>query len=167
VSTDDYILPARRVAGVRTWRLAPTLWAQLGGWCWSMTLSDCWRKGAEFEWKEAQCDFGHTAPGSGCTCGIYAFHEPSQLLVKPGRQALATMQPLETVSGVIICDGEILPGALGFRAQYAKIAAIFDPEVPAIATPEQVAENYRCDIITLDEYDAFCIKHDLRRLDWE
>jgi hypothetical protein len=174
VSTDDYILPARRVAGVRPWRLAPTLWAQLGGWCWSLTLSDCWRKlsaGPEYEWKEAKCDFGHTPPGEGCTCGIYAYHAPSHAGVPHttwgmGRTASGAPR-LETASGVIICDGEIIPATLGFRAQYAKIAAIFDLGVPAIATPEQIAADYRCDIITPDEYYAFCAKHGLRRLDLE
>ena len=169
MSTDNYILPARRVAGVRTWRLAPTLWAKMGGWLWSLTLSDCWRKGEEYEWKEAQCDFGHTPPGEGCTCGIYTHHGTGELFhpARSPRSALQAVLPLEMASGVILADGQIIPGQTGFRAQYAKVAAIFDPGLPALATPEEIAEHYRCDIITVDEYDAFCIKHDLRRLDWE
>jgi hypothetical protein len=166
VSTDNYILPAGRVAGVRTWRLAPTLWAKMGGWLWSITLSDCWRRmdsDPAFEWKEAKCDFGHSPPGEGCTCGIYAYHEPSGL----GRMPMP-----ESASGVIIADGEIIPATLGFRAQYAKVAAIFDFGTPTfgpppLATPEQIAEHYRCDIITVGEYAAFCAKHGLRRLDLE
>jgi hypothetical protein len=172
VSTDNYILPAGRVAGVRTWRLAPTLWAKMGGWLWSMTLSDCWRKGEEYEWKEAQCDFGHEPPGEGCTCGIYAYNEVGKLLnfmnlVNLARTRKLRLEPLETASGVIIADGGIIPGSYGFRCEYAKVAAIFEHGLPALATPQEIAEHYRCDIITVDEYDAFCAKHGLRRLDLE
>jgi hypothetical protein len=170
VSTDNYILPAGRVAGVRTWRLAPTLWAKMGGWLWSLTLTDCWRRSdadPSFEWKDAKCDFGHTPPGEGCTCGIYAYHAPTRLTQTHILTPTMPRQVLESASGVIIADGTILPGAWGFRAQYAKVAAIFDPGVPALATPEQIAEHYRCDVISVGEYDAFCAKHGLRRLDLE
>jgi hypothetical protein len=168
VSTDLYILPAGRVAGVRTWRLAPTLWAKMGGWLWSMTLSDCWRKGEEYEWKEAACDFGHEPPGENCTCGIYAYNEAGRLHNPANYNArMRTFEPLDTACGVIIADGGIIPGTVGFRCQYAKVAAIFDDGLPALATPQQIAEHYRCDIITVDEYDAFCAKHGLRRLDLE
>jgi hypothetical protein len=140
----------------------------MGGWCWSLTLSDCWRKGEEYEWKEAQCDRGHSPPGERCTCGIYAHYEPSMLGPARPINALTSGQ-IDTATGVIIADGGIVPYDTGFRAQYAKIAAIFDPgeAIEALATPEEIAEHYHCDIIKPEEYDWFCIKHDLRRLDWE
>lgn len=38
----DYI---NRVAGVRIWRVAPNLWAQLGGLLWAPGMKEPWASG--------------------------------------------------------------------------------------------------------------------------
>jgi hypothetical protein len=50
------------VAGVRTWRVANTMWARMGGWLWSWGALACWRPPDIEEWKVAQCDLGHEEP---------------------------------------------------------------------------------------------------------
>jgi hypothetical protein len=170
MKTDDYILPAGRVAGVRSWRLANTLWAKLGGWLWSHAMTDCWRKNVE--WKAAECPGGHPIPGEGCSCGIWAFHNPHIIDEQYGPllpPRTVEEEPFQHVRGVIIADGNIIPATLGFRAQYAKVAAIFEDgyDALALATKEEIAGHYHCDIIAPEDYDTFCAKHGIRRLDLE
>jgi len=70
--TPDYMAP---IAGVRAWRLAPTLWAKMGGILWSHAMLNPWPDGEEIV---AVCDAGHPAPG--CSCGVYAWETVKLLL---------------------------------------------------------------------------------------
>jgi hypothetical protein len=150
------------LAGARTWRLANTMWARMGGWLWSWSMLDCWRKGEE--WKEAECREGHRIPGDNCACGIWAFFDPETMQARL-RTSHGPGEPYEYVSGIIGAGGDIVEHELGFRAQYAKVLGIFSDEWP---TPKQeIAASYNCPIIAPDTYDAFCDKHGLIRLDLE
>jgi hypothetical protein len=154
---------------VRTWRLANTMWAKMGGWLWSAAMLDCWRKGQE--WKEAECRRGHDIPDPNCVCGIWAFHnialferEMGPIVVPGGRNP---GEPFEHVSGVIGAGGDIVEHTNGFRAQYAKVLALFEDGED---TPKQeIVDSYPAitTIITPDDYDAFCLEHQLIRLDWQ
>jgi len=156
------------VAGVRTWRVANTMWARMGGWLWSWSMLDCWRKGEE--WKEAECQLGHRIPGDDCVCGIWAFFDVETMENKLGpRSALAavpagdTRERYEYVSGIIGAGGDIIVAELGFRAEYAKVLAIFEDDWP---TPKlEIAESYNCPIVAPADYDAFCAERGLIRLD--
>lgn len=151
------------MAGVRTWRLANTLWARMGGWLWSLAMLDCWRPPRIEPWKEAECDQGHRIPDAHHGCGIWAFYNPAVMAAEFGPRPGGPESPYEYVSGVIGGGGDILPADWGFRAQYAKVLAIFDDQWD---TPKgEIAEQYGCPIIARDEYDAFCEKWDLLRLD--
>jgi hypothetical protein len=162
-----------RAVGVRTWRLANTTWAKMGGWLWSLAMTDCWRKNVE--WKEAECQLGHRIPDERCMCGIWAFFNVetmeeefgSRLITAPTTQFATSPRGArcEYITGVIVADGDIVIHDKGFRAQYAKVAAIFnDP----FSTPKQeIAESYGCSVIAPSEYDVFCTAHGLRRLDLE
>jgi hypothetical protein len=69
----------------------------------------------------------------------------------------------EHVSGLIGAGGDLVEHDHGFRAQYAKVLAIFEDALP---TPKrEIAEMYHCPIVAPEEYDAFCREHDLIRLD--
>ena len=149
------------VAGVRTWRVANTMWARMGGWLWSWGALACWRPPHIEEWKEAECTGGHRIPGENCSCGIYAFHTVAAMQRELGPRDRG--DGYEHVSGVIAARGEIVEHEDGFRAQYAKVLAIFSD---SLDTPkEEIAEEYHCPIIRPDEYDAFCADHGLIRLD--
>jgi hypothetical protein len=156
------------VAGVRTWRLANTLWAKMGGWLWSLAMTDCWRKGEE--WKEAECRHGHRIPGDKCGCGIWAYFDVEAMenelghVLVPGVPGIPG-ETYEYVSGIIGAGGDIVVHELGFRAQYAKVLAIFEDDCP---TPKrEIAESYHCPIVAPEDYDRFCAEHDLIRLDRE
>jgi hypothetical protein len=159
-----------RAAGVRTWRLANTTWAKMGGWLWSLAMTDCWRKNVE--WKEAECRQGHRIPDEECMCGIWAFFDPQTMQEEFGSLAIHLLRRMtpeperyEQVTGVIMADGDIVIHQKGFRAQFAKVAAIFDDPFP---TPNQeIAKSYGCPLIAPAEYDVFCAVHGLRRLDLE
>jgi hypothetical protein len=149
------------VAGARAWRLANTMWARMGGYLWSWSMLDCWRKGEE--WKPAECKQGHRIPGDDCKCGIWAFFDPELLLAEwPGRRA--GDEPSELVSGVIGAGGNIVVHELGFRAQYAKVLAVFDDEETIIPLDE-IADKHGCSVILRTDFDAFCAEKRLVRLD--
>lgn len=150
------------VAGVRTWRVANTMWARMGGYLWSWSMLDCWRKGEE--WKQAECRVGHRIPGDDCRCGIWAFFD-LQTMAKELSPLSRPGEPYEYVSGIIGAGGDIVVHELGFRAQYAKVLAIFSDEWP---TPkEEIAMMYHCPVLVPNDYDAFCDERGLVRLDKE
>ena len=150
------------VAGVRTWRVANTMWARMGGYLWSWSMLDCWRKGEE--WKQAECRVGHRIPGDDCRCGIWTFFDP-QTMTKELSPLSRPGEPYEYVSGIIGAGGDIVVNELGFRAQYAKVLAIFSDEWP---TPkEEIAMMYHCPVLVPNDYDAFCDERGLVRLDKE
>jgi hypothetical protein len=146
------------VAGVRTWRVANTMWARMGGWLWSLAMLDCWRKGKE--WKEAECRRGHRIPGDKCGCGIWAFFDVETMESELG--LVPAPGEVEYVSGIIGAAGDIVVHDLGFRAQYAKVLALFEDDYP---TPKnEIAESHHCPIVAPADYGVFCAEHDLIRL---
>jgi hypothetical protein len=98
-----------RMAGVRSWKIAPTLWAQMGGWLWSAVNLGPWPDGEE---NVAVCEAGHPTPAKGCSCGLYAFYDPASGLPY---EDMATK--VGCVSGVIGTAGRIIPGDLAYRAE--------------------------------------------------
>ena len=135
------------------------MWARMGGWLWSLAMTDCWCKGEE--WKEAECRHGHRIPGEGCGCGIWAFYDVKTM--EKELRHIVPGEPYDYVSGIIGAGGDIIEAELGFRAQYAKVMAIFEDERP---TPKQeIAEDYHCPIVAPSDYDAFCAERGLIRLD--
>jgi hypothetical protein len=128
-------------------------------------MLDCWRTGEE--WKEAECRHGHRIPGDQCRCGIWAFFDVETMKNELGPVFVPGVpgEPYEYVSGIIGAGGDVVVHELGFRAQYAKVLAIFEDPSP---TPKrEIAESYRCPVVAPEDYDAFCAEHDLIRLDRE
>jgi hypothetical protein len=108
-----------RMAGVRSWKVAPTLWAKMGGWLWSAANLGPWPDGEE---NVAVCETGHPTPAKGCSCGLYAFYDPASGLP----YSTSARTEAGAVSGVIGVAGRIIPGDLAFRAERAKVLALFD-----------------------------------------
>ena len=57
----------------------------------------------------------HTAPGTGCTCGIHAYYEPSDAASKVDWRG---------VSGIVTVWGRIEAYSVGLRAEYARVEAL-------------------------------------------
>jgi hypothetical protein len=158
IEAPDYI---NRVAAVRIWRVAPNLWAQLGGLLWSPGMKEPWATGEEYY---ASCMFpDHTPPESTCTCGIYAFYSPyyAQMHYWPG---IGGGPHNRVVAGVIGAAGDVELHDIGLRAGRATVEAIFtagvaDEELPIPRA--EIAAAYGGEVITSTDYDDFCAERGL------
>jgi hypothetical protein len=157
----DYIQP---VAGVRIWRVAPNLWAQLGGLLWAPGIREPWPTGEEFE---AACNKNpdHVQPAEGCMCGIYAFYSPN--LAIAGDYWPKSWRPNfnRLVAGVVGAAGDVVLHEWGWRASHATVVAIFgdfggnihgapDSELPM--PRQEIADAYDASVISVSDYKAFC-----------
>lgn len=97
------------VIGFRQWRLCGTELC-------SVRTDDRWHRGVH----TATCDrHAEPAPVNGCTCGIYAWYEPTP------RGASAATRDL--VAGAVALWGQIELHAHGMRAEHAVIVALALP----------------------------------------
>jgi hypothetical protein len=151
----DYI---DRVAGVRIWRVAPNLWAQLGGLLWAPSMKEPWPTGEEYV---ASCSHNpdHVPPVEGCMCGIYAFYNPA-LADKGGywhNPHAALFNRL--VSGVVGGAGDVVLHEQGLLAERVKVEAIFADGAPDADLPiprDEIARAYNADLIYAQDYEAYC-----------
>lgn len=156
------------IAGARAWKVAPSLWAKMGGLLWSKAMLNVWPDGQE---KVAECDSGHPAPAPGCSCGVYAWNTP-ELMHHHG------YAPTDhtTISGVVAGAGRVIRGERGYWvAERAVVLAFFDDGYPSpttevmsgsgvyLATKEEAAEAYDVPVIHFDEYESFCDEYGLVR----
>jgi hypothetical protein len=137
------------VVGYRQWRVTPDLElraaAHRGRDVWSLgeNAAVCRRmcdpvSGSIFSTLvgpiAAPCD---DTPGPDCECGFYGLHSPNDLWY--GSSALSTLSGLFTfstglddpdplVSGVIVAWGKMQVHHQGFRAEFARVAALAIPE---------------------------------------
>ncbi len=157
----DYI---NRAAGVRIWRVAPNLWAQLGGLLWAPGMKEPWPTG-EKEYVASCTAFpDHTPPQEGCGCGIYAFYTP-QLAAEGGYwpQACDALYN-RLVAGVVGVAGEVALHEHGLKANRASIEAIFadgadDAELPI--PRQELAAAYGAEVVDGGDYEAFCAERGL------
>jgi hypothetical protein len=158
----DYI---GRIAGARSWRIAPTVWARMGGLLWSHAILDPWPDGEEHE---ASChtELGHRrpheVPHEHCTCGILAFYDYETLV-----RSRFGPEDFRHVNGIVSAHGVTWFHDVGFRAQYARVEAIFDDGVSDAALPtprSEIAEVYGVPIIGVADYEDFCDERGLIRI---
>jgi hypothetical protein len=153
----DYVSPG---AGVRIWRVAPNLWAQLGGLLWAPGMKEPWPGGVGEEY-HASCSRcpDHVPPHEGCGCGIYAFYTPELALV--GGYWPREGAPLfnRLVAGVVGVAGDVALHEHGLKANRATVEAIFtagarDWELPIPRS--ELASAYGAKVIDSEDYEAFC-----------
>jgi len=152
----DYI---QRVAGVRIWRVAPNLWAQLGGFLWAPGMKEPWPTGEEEYVASCSAFPDHTPPQEGCSCGIYAFYTP--VLAKGGNYWPEPLAPLynRLVAGVVGLAGDVALHEYGMKATRARLEAIFTVGAPDAELPiprGELAAAYGAEIVDSREYEAFC-----------
>jgi len=163
----DYI---NRVAGVRIWRVAPTLWAQLGGLLWAPGMKEPWPTGEEY-YASCQGHPDHTPPEAGCGCGVYAFYAPwlaESVGYWPGG---ASGHPYDrVVAGVIGAADEVELCEFGLRASRATVEAIFtapagarDDELPIPRA--EIAEAYGAEVIEVQDFEEFAAARGLVVID--
>jgi hypothetical protein len=177
----DYI---NRVAGVRVWRVAPNLWANLGGILWAPNVKEPWPNGEEYE---ARCegDPDHKPPAEKCMCGVYGFYNPN-LAIAATMSGEGEYWPVpwqrhysRLVAGVIGGGGDIELCEYGFRSELARVEAIFtdgapDEDFPCpwrtideslpLARP-MIAEIYGIPLISASDYEDFCAEAGLMVID--
>jgi hypothetical protein len=162
----DYI---NRVAGVRIWRVAPNLWAQLGGLLWAPGMKEPWATGEEYV---ATCSGSpdHVPPAEGCSCGIYAFYTPE--LAQQGRYWPYPGEALynRLVAGVVGVASDVALHEWGMKASRATVEAIFtvgtaDEELPIPRT--ELAAAYGAEVIDVQDFEEFCAERGLVLLDPE
>lgn len=106
--------------------------------------------------EKAHHDEEEFPPAEGCMCGIWAFHSPLGIL-----RWHQVLEGPATVSGLVSGWGKILPFSNGWRAECARVEAIFDHsllDTPLLATKQAIAEAYGADIIPPTEYDEYCLE---------
>lgn len=156
----DYL---QAIAGCRAWMVAPNLWSQMGGILWATAQVEPWKTGEDIV---AHCHVNpdHVPPVEDCACGIYAYYHPLALLWH--RQSF---EDSIHVTGVVSGWGDVLLHESGFRAQCARVEAIFDhhlmPHVELPITKEEIAEAYGAEVIAPTEYEEFCQSRDLVIID--
>ena len=140
-----------RVAGARSWRVANTLWARMGGLLWADAMLEPWPKGEEHE---SACGYGHAdGPGENCSCGIHGWFD-YETMVKTWRPG----KDFARVRGVVGARGVVWLHELGWRAQYATVEALFDDVADdALPIPKgEIAAAYEVPVIRPEDYHAFC-----------
>lgn len=158
------------IAGVRAWRVAPTLWAKMGGLLWAKVQTDVWR---DRETKVAQCESSHDVPHEDCSCGCYAWYTVE---VMQRKKFIPTNH--STISGVVAGSGGVIRGYAGyFVAEQMTVKAFFDDGHPSpvievqagsgvfLATKEEAAEVWGVPVIQYADYEAFCDELGLWRCD--
>ena len=108
--------------GYRAWRLRSNGLYSFSGWReWPTDrpkVALCWRNFLPVN--------GHTAPGKGHQCGIYAWKDVPPKTYSP--------QGMVPVWGVVELTGHVIEHSCGYRAQYARPVAIeYAPDVIAVA----------------------------------
>jgi hypothetical protein len=137
-----------RLAGVRSWKIAPTLWAQMGGWLWSAAMLGPWEDGEE---TVAVCETGHPTPAKGCSCGLYAFYDTASGMP----YSKSAKSEAGAISGVIGATDRIIPGDLAYRAQRARVLALFEDSHDS--PKAEIAEAYgSIPIIRVTDFEDFC-----------
>ncbi len=151
----DYI---NRIAGARSWRVANTLWARMGGLLWADAMLEPWPTGEEYA---ASCPAMrcHDVPGFGCKCGIHAWYDVESLVREWYRP-----EDFRHVSGIVSARGGVVLHDLGWRAQYARVEAILADDVPDEDLPipkRTIAEAYGVPLVAPEDYAGFCASKDL------
>lgn len=149
------------VVGFRQWYVSRDLELMSTGlrrvpWAVDVNTAECravWPYGA-LAGTSNPC--GSTPARAGlCGCGLYGLHDPSEFWY--GRSSgiavfFDSAHPDPLVSGVITAWGDIQVHWQGFRAQYARVAALALPESPRDrAVVEVVAARYGVPCVPVDQ----------------
>jgi hypothetical protein len=125
----------------------------MGGLLWANAILEPWPTGEEYA---ASCagSPGHAPPVYTCMCGIWAFHN-ARLLAESGYG----IEDPRHVSGVVSAAGKVVLHDFGWRAQRARVEAIFADGAPDEVLPvsrTEIAVVYDIPVIDSEDYVALC-----------
>lgn len=149
----DYI---NRIAGARSWRVANTMWARMGGLLWADAMLEPWPVGKEYEATCSLSKVPHETPGEHCTCGIWAWYNPMQLI---SHWHGYNSEDYRHVTGIVSGAGVMWLHELGWRAERVRVEAILQDDIPEEMLPttkRELSDAYGIPIIALAEYESFC-----------
>lgn len=89
-------------------------------------------------------------PGQNCSCGIYATTEIKVINGYLGTEQYMGAMIRGPVLGIVEMGGKVVPASQGFRARYARVAAILDiDDVFSLSSAhlQQIAELYQVPLI--------------------
>lgn len=130
-STPSRIPPASRWSASTGSGRSPSTTGSCGR-CSSGGNSTAWRDGTCI----AECSKGarHQAPADGCTCGVYSFRDLDHLRRQYSKSA--------TLVGVIALEGRVVEGDSGWRAQAARLVALWE-QAPGVVDVLLGVKRYR------------------------
>lgn len=103
-------------------------------------LGPVFERGDRTAWRDgtciAECRRGarHQAPADGCTCGVYSFRDLNHLRRQYSESA--------TIVGVIALEGRVVEGDSGWRAQAARLVALWE-QAPGVVDALPGVKRYR------------------------
>ncbi len=154
----DYI---DRIAGARSWRVANTMWARMGGLLWADAMLEPWPVGEEFRATCTVTGIPHEIPGELCSCGVWAWYTPEHLV---NHWRGYNSEDCRRVTGIVSGAGVMWLHELGWRAQQVRVEAIFKDDVPEELLPttkREISAAYDIPVIVPEEYATFCEKQGL------
>jgi hypothetical protein len=148
------------IRGYRWWRVSPRGWLRSawhckGRWVVGDNVARCLRP------DRGRSHHAEGSPNLDCSCGFYALHDiprasPEELC--PGWKIAATSSGTSygLVFGVVAAHGHILIGTTGWRAEIARIAALYmGPEGRKTARLNAAARRYQVPVYRdLDALEA-------------
>lgn len=137
--------------GYRIWRTDGRLLKSTGkgvtAWRPGRNIFTCWE---------------HISPAEDCTCGLYAYHELTDIVQALRHQSNDHMAP---VVGAVAFRGHVESHYHGLRGEEACILAL--ALLPGCDSPEarkqahQLAEMYRVPLLSFDELEPFALQYAL------
>lgn len=103
------------------------VWLVEGNRIYSLNHQSLWQPGAPLE---AYCERDHEPPGEGCSCGIYAaatFNRLYDMGYTAQTGLFAARSDQIVFAGKVKLWGGIIPGTVGWRAQFAYPAKFLIP----------------------------------------
>jgi hypothetical protein len=139
------------VRGFRWWRLTGSWlsspWRGDVHWTREDNVASCLGRRWLLHWKQHGVPHDRGVPASECSCGFYGMlQSPADGVDSPGSWPLnpsLSGGPITLVFGVVRGTGRIILGQYGWRAEHARVDALYVPQARALSDPlARIAQAY-------------------------
>lgn len=160
----DKLLEATGLPGFRWWRFDPegelrSPLRSFVSWTPGMNTARCLASRRLLPWRVAETNHAESAPERSCTCGFYGLHDvpgdvPSSSIARAWRrEASGSGGPEGFVLGVVEGWGRAAIGARWWRAEFARVRALYLASWPGVPAIQRAARRYGIPIYR--DLDAF------------